>query len=459
MRAGDTLVDLCLSLPSIKKTRAKIEDALANKPFALPTNHSEATTVRNSLASTVAEITLVSSAINLPVLEPLTPTKLEKLCNLSMSVLYIAVNQAAASSILSMGSAVSPKCTTVQSQTSHKEDDLDTNAVTLVEEALNLYSYIGNAIKTSTRAGGHVHQNYLLAGAWVLISGLQSHVTACTTTSEKPHLRDDKGRSPSKSREAQSSARSGLVKFQHSFGVLSVALATRALLLLSELFDDLNLEVCGGNTTIPQIDPAPISIAGQYTASQRVAKILNTAPLNQLFFYLALVSYRKACTLKRHTPEGDTFSLSDSTTYYYEDMILCSDVSSTDEDDDSEPLLGQWFEETLAPPEPSENKTSPTDNPDVKTIQGDRGNSIVPEKGEAHGFITLATSIFAFMNKHFLLSKSAYVSRYIKSGITDQQIVILAVIIRDLDRETARTEVGKFFKLHYIVLVCLFVFF
>lgn len=41
-------------------------------------------------------------------------------------------------------------------------------------------------------------------------------------------------------------ARSGLQKFQQCFGVLSVALATKALALLSDLFDDLGLEVCGG---------------------------------------------------------------------------------------------------------------------------------------------------------------------------------------------------------------------
>lgn len=72
---------------------------------------------------------------------------------------------------------------------------------------------------------------------------------------------------------------------------------------------------------------------GQFTALQRVSRILNAAPLNHLLFYLAIVSYRKACTLKRlHPPEGDTFSQSDSTTYY-EDMIMCSSESSTDEGD------------------------------------------------------------------------------------------------------------------------------
>ena len=112
-------------------------------------------------------------------------------------------------------------------------------------------------------------------------------------------------------------------------------------------------------------------------------------------------------------------------------------------DDDSEPILGQWFEETLSPPEATDIKTSTnTGEVQVKSTQSERLHSIVPEKGEAHGFIALATNIFVFLNKHFLCSKSTYITRYVKTGLTEQQIVILAAIIRDLDRETARTDVG-----------------
>lgn len=96
------------------------------------------------------------SAINLPVLEPLTPSKLDKLCSLSMAVLHCAIGQATASAVLSTGAVVSPKCSNQPNQAGLKEDDLDSNAVALVEEALNMYSYIGNTIKASTRAGGHV---------------------------------------------------------------------------------------------------------------------------------------------------------------------------------------------------------------------------------------------------------------------------------------------------------------
>lgn len=106
--------------------------------------------------------------------------------------------------------------------------------------------------------------------------------------------------------------------------------------------------------------------------------------------------------------------------------------------------MGPWFEETLSPPETVDTKsTSVVGTPQVKSNQMERLHPIVPEKGEANGFISLATNIFVFLNKHFLCSKSSYVTRYVKSGVTEQQVMILAVIIRDLDRETARTEVGK----------------
>lgn len=101
-----------------------------------------------------------------------------------------------------------------------------------------------------------VYQNHLLSGAWVLISGLQTHISSCTSlASEKAlHLREEKGRSPSKSqRETGGSGRSSFIKFQQAFGVLSVALASRALSLISELFEDLHLEVCGGGGNIVQV--------------------------------------------------------------------------------------------------------------------------------------------------------------------------------------------------------------
>lgn len=77
---------------------------------------------------------------------------------------------------------------------------------------------------------------------------MQAHVTNSTVSAsdKTSHLRQDRddksGRSPSKTRDVGSS-RSSLLKFQQSFGVLFVALAGRMLSIMSELFDDLHLEV------------------------------------------------------------------------------------------------------------------------------------------------------------------------------------------------------------------------
>lgn len=47
LRAGDTLIDLCLNLPTIKKAKAKVEEALAGRPYSIPSNHAEALMHRN----------------------------------------------------------------------------------------------------------------------------------------------------------------------------------------------------------------------------------------------------------------------------------------------------------------------------------------------------------------------------------------------------------------------------
>lgn len=172
-----------------------------------------------------------------------------------MAVLYCAICHAATCAVFTMSLAVAPKGTAAQTQSSFKDEDVDANSITLVEKALNLYNYIGITIQNSTRAGGHIYQNHLLSGAWVLVNGLQSYLNVSLNLGEKSaHLkeRDDKGRSPSKSREC-GSARSSLLKFQQSFGVLSVALASRLLSILSDLFDDLNLEVNAGGGNIVQV--------------------------------------------------------------------------------------------------------------------------------------------------------------------------------------------------------------
>lgn len=65
-------------------------------------------------------------------------------------------------------------------------------------------------------------------------------------------------------------------------------------------------------------------------------------------------------------------------------------------DDDSEPILGLWFEETLAPPETppgSHVAQSAADSQEGAGKNTDRAGSIVPEKGEPHG-VSVAFSLW-----------------------------------------------------------------
>ncbi|XP_039287887.1 protein purity of essence [Nilaparvata lugens] len=458
LHAGDIIIDLCLNLPHLNRYLQKYTTAVSRETFSLPSTHSEAVLVRHNLQPLVSDISMVWSAMSLPVLEPLTKSRLEKLNTLTMSCLYAALSTATAFSILGVSSAAPPKTGTNVNNlatgnaagakpSSEEEGSAEGLAISVVEKALDVFNLVSNVIKNSTRAGGQILQNHLAIGVWLLVSGLQLQLTQSSVIPADKTIKEDKpGKSPSKSREG--SSRINLMKVQQGFGVLSVALAQRALTMMSSLLDDLHLE---SSQMSNKVEPSPLTIMTQATALQRAARVLNTTPLNQFLFYLATISYRKACTLKRiqkHPPEGDTFSTSESTTYYDDDIISCSDESTADEDDDSEPLLNLWFEEAVSVPDCSGSglvNQSGSENQDPSTkasSNNDNASSVVPEKGEPNGYISLATRIFQFMNKYLVSSESPYMRNYVESGLAEQQMIILAAIIRDLDRESARTETG-----------------
>ncbi|BES93671.1 calmodulin Hypothetical protein [Nesidiocoris tenuis] len=443
--AADIFIDTCLNLTHLSRYTSKYQQAIYRKGFSLPTTNPDAQLIRHSLQAVASDMSIVWSALSLPVLEPLTPGRLEKLTTISMSCLYVALSTATAFSIHGVSSAVSPKAPSQTQQASAKTADEDSNletlATTVVDQSLEIFNHVLNTIKTSTRAGGNVAQNFTLIGAWLLMSGLQGQLTASSQVPSEKQGKEDKGKSPSKSRDG--SSRVNLMKVQQGFGVLSVALASHALNLMASLLNDAQYE---STMRVSSVEPAELSINANSIALQRALTVLKAVPMSQFLFYLATVSYRKACTLKRiqkHPPEGDTFSTSDSTTYYDDDEMSCSDESSPDVDDDSEPLLGLWFEETISVPdcENSSNNQS-QDSADSLAKNNETTSSFVPEKGEPNGYISLATQIFHIMNKYMVGSEAQYMTRYVEEGISEQQMVMLAAIIKDLDRETARTDTG-----------------
>lgn len=160
--AGDTLLDMCCNLPHLSRYMRKYQAYMSKKGFSLPANHAEAHIIRHSLHSVVNDINIVHTVLSLPVLEPLTSAKLEKLSLLTMSCLYCSIANATASSIVGVSNAVSPKCNTnstgIQGNQGGRntEEDYDSLAITVVEKTLEIFGLASNIIKCSTRAGGHV---------------------------------------------------------------------------------------------------------------------------------------------------------------------------------------------------------------------------------------------------------------------------------------------------------------
>lgn len=113
--------------------------------------------------------------------------------------------------------------------------------------------------------------------------------------------------------KSENTGRINLTKAQQGFGVLSVALGSQALNLTSILLEDLASEVRGEDTNYDEegetddgleetrserTDPATFDLMHPFTAMQRAALVLNSVPLVQLLFHLAIISYRKSCHLR-----------------------------------------------------------------------------------------------------------------------------------------------------------------
>lgn len=166
----------------------------------------------SSLQSLVNDISVIWSALTLPVNEPLTPGKLRKLSKLTLSCLYAALSTSMAMNILGLSSSLSPKTSTtapdVTKSLSGKfsfeilsdkkfnksvscgswmllhcylysdlvlnvlgstilnvksdEDNSEVLAASVVEKAIIIFNHVSNIMKESSRAGGYVSSKYLI---------------------------------------------------------------------------------------------------------------------------------------------------------------------------------------------------------------------------------------------------------------------------------------------------------
>ncbi|XP_044852020.1 E3 ubiquitin-protein ligase UBR4 isoform X3 [Mauremys mutica] len=444
---SEKLLRVCLNLPYFLRYINRFQDAVsANSFFIMPATVADATAVRNGFHSLVIDVTMALDTLSLPVLEPLTPTRLQDVTVLALSCLYAGVSVATCMAILHVGSTQQVRT----GSTSSKEDDYENDAATIVQKCLEIYEMIGQAISNSRRAGGEHYQNFQLLGAWCLLNSL------FLISNLNPTALADKGKEKdplaalrvrdiiARTKEGVGSPKLGPGKGHQGFGVLSVVLANHAIKLLTSLFQDLQVEALhkGWETDGP---PAVLNVMAQSTSIQRIQRLIDSVPLTNLLLTLLSTSYRKACILQRQrkgSVSSDASASTDSNTYYEDDFSSTEEDSS--QDDDSEPILGQWFEETISPskekvappppPPPPPLESSPRVKSPNKQTTGENGNILASRK-DPELFLSLASNILNFITSSMLNSRNNFIRNYLSVSLSEQHMATLASIIKEVDKD------------------------
>ncbi|CAH2243765.1 jg12683 [Pararge aegeria aegeria] len=353
LRAGSVVLKVCSSLPCLQRYLNRWQNA---KESAISPQFNSDVTLLHFL---VNEVHVCRLALSLPCLEPFTPERIAALSDVATAWLLC--------------------CATAQASLHPKDEESEQQTAALVESALSLYNTVGETFKQSTRAGGYVYQNHLMIGAWVLLCGLHHALTGAPG----PAAPNSPAKLPARPYN--------LTKMQQGLSVVWVALGGRCLAWTGVLLSDARLEALSTsniNTSTSAI-PAPLQILAHHTAHQRELRLASAAPLHQLLMALGVVCYRKATHLKRAVVQKqhqDADPDRSDSTVYFQDMILCSEDSETD-DEDSEPLFGLWFESTLVAPDALDNcltRAGASENNEVNDNNTRPSQSIVPDKAEPY---------------------------------------------------------------------------
>ncbi|KAL3872340.1 hypothetical protein ACJMK2_040271 [Sinanodonta woodiana] len=456
---GNVLLDVCLNLPFLIRYIQRYQEAVSGSSFMMPSTLSEALTTRNSFQSLLNDISIVWRVFSMPVLEPLSVKRLDKIVLITMSCLYASVSVATANTVISLASATPTKSSTAMG----KEEDMDNYATSIVQKSLEIYNNIIEVIHHSTRAGGNAAQNVDLLASWLLLRGLQGILTL--TPSMVLERRDSKSRAQetqAKGREGQGNNRptSGRSSY-HGLGFLSIALARLALQLLNKLFDDLQMEgpvpVLQGMTG-PAKPGMDVTILAPLSAWKKVQKLLSAISIPELIFTFVPTAFKKACLLRRmkqgaETPETSSSCASDSNTFY-EDDFSSSEESSDDEDEGcDEPILGQWMEDVLSPADNKDNSPPPPLPPRLERENGSKRSrkisssdspSLIPDKKEPEGFVSIAANYLNYLNMYFISSADPELRNFFKQSLTEDHMSSLAQLIRDMDKECAKLASGVY---------------
>lgn len=489
LNASEVLLKWCINaVPIISPSytlKYDTELLLQQKSLHLPLTQSDAQNVKQSLKQIDIDVTNILCVLHLPIMDPLSTAKIQQLAQLSMSALYCCIVTSVAHSLSLITSSTTstqtalPKSSSASTQqasnlsassgnketpssTSAEHDPYEEVARSVVNHTLELFRITSEIMKKSAK--NQIYQNHLCMGAWMLLTGIQGamSVSSGSQKSSSGQLQTTpeeftKSKSPAKHLEAPApQPRVNLFKVQQSFGVLNAAIAKHSINLLEELLNELKMDCVNGldtkfNNDIlvaqqqQQLSPELVNfnILMPYTSMDRIICVFNGTTIQQLMTFLATIAYRKACSLKHLTEfGGEQLSYSDSSTYF-NDTLSCSDDESdteeeedcgdSDEEEDSDGYLGSWLKDVLSP----EGNDTEKDQADKQKQEENQksGSTAALAKDEPHEYLELAAQIFNFLDTKLGDAENRFLIKYVRNGLSEQQMVLLANILKDLDSD------------------------
>ncbi|XP_074621519.1 E3 ubiquitin-protein ligase UBR4-like isoform X3 [Acropora palmata] len=440
---GRVLLDLCLSFPEFANIALK------------PTDSSQVVNLTpSSIQELSSELVIISSIISMPILEPLSASRVEKVCQLGLACLDVALTiatgnfsiaGAAGTSGLSrplsvkipLGRLSQSKTSGAKSvsKTSTDEESLEKCSQNIVENSINVFDVICGVISSSSRAGGQVLQNINMLAANRIIKGLLPVLGLSAESNRAKEIAASK------------------FKWLQGYNTLVVALASRAITLLSSLLEELQVE---GLITDFEDERVPVEVDNEFSinvsccAWTRVKKLMDDLPLLKFVVAQFTTLYKMATAMI--SPSVSAGPASSRPSSGKSEDSSKSPVTSSDEGDseyisysdgsseDDEPLLGEWLRDTLSstPPVTSLSPQPPSRKKSEGTDVGDSGSETAPSgrsfQTAPEEYMYLATCTLQFLTKHLLSSTIPDLTDYIRCSFTEEHISNLVAVVKDLDK-------------------------
>ena len=267
LNTGPALVSLVQGFPNLARFIGTWREVSSGGEMSIPPQPVD------TAVTLASEVCLASKLLSLPLFSPVSPMEMSRLAGISMGCLMASIS------------------VTNLSQDPGMSELLQR----MVSDALALSNSLTVLCRLSTRLGAATAMNLTSSTAWLLLSGLRSHLSSAPPVC-----------SP-----------------------LTVALASHALSCLSTLTADLGSD--------PEINssPASLDLSGEYCGLARLKLVFGCAPVMQLLLQLSSQLYMRA---RSGLAPEEVPGIPDTVT------------EINDEADDNELVLGKWMTTLLAPP-------------------------------------------------------------------------------------------------------------